>query len=287
LLSLLLSANCLFAVVPKFKAPEVPDFSRYQGILKRMPFGAPPPAGGEAQTSAADARTAAQELKEQQMLARKINMSCVNITPSGRAAVGFTDLSTKPPVNYYILVGDEAGGWTLKSADYDEEWAELERDGTTIYVKLGQGLMAEPPPSAEKIVVAEQSAKQKKSTPIEKPAGDEETERVILTPEEHFVQHESFELLDGIPNPVSPPGNLSEQEQAEIVATRREMLKARRSGQDTTSYRERLQAKLEQAQKKQEERDQATTLELKRIAEQVAVETLEERLKQVDDLLKE
>ena len=140
-------ANIATAVVPEFKAPKVPDFSRYQTILNRMPFGAPPPDPGTT-ISPEDAKTAAQVAREQQQLARKLNMSCVNITPSGKPAVGFTDLSQKPAVNFYLLVGASAGGWTLKSANYEEEWAELEKDGTTIFVKLGQGLMAEPPKTA-------------------------------------------------------------------------------------------------------------------------------------------
>jgi hypothetical protein len=140
----LLTVATVQAISEGFKTPETPAFSRYEGILNRMPFGAAPPPQAAAGTLT-DARTTAQDLKDQQLLARQINMSCVNITPSGIAAVGFTDMAEKPPANYYLLVGDDANGWTVKSADYEEEWAELEKEGTTIFVKLGQGLMAEPP----------------------------------------------------------------------------------------------------------------------------------------------
>ncbi|MDA3926532.1 MAG: hypothetical protein PF904_17715 [Kiritimatiellae bacterium] len=146
-----MGAANLSALSTGFKTPEVPPFSRYQGILNRMPFGAAP-AAAPAMINPIDAKTAAQAMKEQQLLARKINMSCVNITPAGTSAVGFTDLSVKPPVNYYLLVGDDSNGWTVLDANYEEEWAELEKDGTAIYVKLGEGLMVEPPGS--KAVVA-------------------------------------------------------------------------------------------------------------------------------------
>lgn len=122
-------------------------FSHYESILERMPFGELPDKFGES----IDPNAAKQEalLKaEQEKLARKINMSAVNITPQGDTAIGFTDLSSKPPVSYYLLVGTESGGWKVNSANYEEETAEIEKDGVIISLQLGKGLVSKSPAPA-------------------------------------------------------------------------------------------------------------------------------------------
>ena len=129
------------------------SFSDYQTILDRMPFGQPPPPAPAVSPDAA-APTDAQTLAEQQKLAKQVNMSCVNVTPDGGTAIGFTDLSDKTPVNYYLLVGASAGGWTVVSADYDEEWAQIAKEGVTITLKLGKGLI-DAPPKHHPVAVAE------------------------------------------------------------------------------------------------------------------------------------
>ncbi len=121
-----------------------PPFSYYQPILERMPFGELPADTGAAVDPNA-AREDARLKGEQEKLARQINMSAVNVTPQGQTAIGFTDLSVKPPVSYYLLVGNEAGGWRVLSADYEAETAEIEKDGITIALKLGKGLVPSEP----------------------------------------------------------------------------------------------------------------------------------------------
>jgi hypothetical protein len=117
-----------------------PPFSYYQPILERMPFGERPADTGPAVDPNA-AREEARLKGEQEKLARQINMSAVNVTPQGQTAIGFTDLSAKPPASYYLTVGSEAGGWRVLSADYESETAEIEKDGITIALKLGKGLV--------------------------------------------------------------------------------------------------------------------------------------------------
>ena len=136
----------LRASAPAGEPYSPPPFGHYQPILDRMPFGALP-----ANFNAADpavAQTEAQAKAEQQALAKKVNMSAVNVTPDGATAIGFTDLSVNPPVNYYVRVGDSAGGWTVLSADYDEELASIEKEGVAITLKLGQGLVDTPATNA-------------------------------------------------------------------------------------------------------------------------------------------
>ena len=92
----------------------LPPYSDYQPILDRMPFGALPVGFGQA-PAVVPSQTEAQVQAEQQKLAKQINMSCINVTPEGTTAIGFTDLEAKPPVNFYLLVGTSAGGWTVNA----------------------------------------------------------------------------------------------------------------------------------------------------------------------------
>ena len=129
---------------------SLPPFGHYQPILDRMPFGALPPNFNAAQADAAELKNEAQEKAEQQKLAKQVNMSAVNVTPDGSTAIGFTDLSQKPPVNYYLLVGSEADGWKVLSADYDAETATIEKEGVAITLQLGKGMVdpSAPAPAA-------------------------------------------------------------------------------------------------------------------------------------------
>lgn len=145
-----LVALCLFSVCAALSGPVAtattepfspPPFGHYQPILDRMPFGSLPANFGQAPVDPAAAQTAAQLQAEQQKLAKQITMSAVNITPDGQTAIGFTDLSAKPPINYFLLVGASANGWKVVSADYDDEIATLEKDNVTITLQLGKGLV--------------------------------------------------------------------------------------------------------------------------------------------------
>ena len=258
-------ANMASAVVPEFKAPETPDFSRYQGILNRMPFGAPPPDPGSI-VSTLDAKTAAQEAKDQQMLARKLNMSCVNITPSGTPAVGFTDLSVKPPVNYYLLVGGSGGGWTLEDANYDEEWAELEKEGTTIFVKLGKGLMAEPPVK-KKEAQTSVSAKKKELRNHKKISElTDEEKAALLIPEFGTVRLAS--------DPNMPPSPLpTPQEEARQLKVAEDIARIKAEGGSIRSYKAQLR---ERYLKEQEEKAQLEELARQKVEELAQKATAEE-----------
>ncbi len=139
-------AAVVLAVAVRYSLASVayqpPPFDRYQVILDRMPFGLPP-ANFDPNFDPDSARAEAQAQAEQQRLAQQINMSAVAITPGGKTAIGFTDLNTKPPVNYYLLVGESSNGWQVKEADFDAETATIEKDGVSITLKLGQGLVAD------------------------------------------------------------------------------------------------------------------------------------------------
>jgi hypothetical protein len=116
---------------------EIPfEESPYPGILERMPFGAPPSASSlnDANTAITDAKT----IEEQKKLADSFSWTAINITPEGKTAIGFTDLTpNKPPESYYITVGESANNWKLIQADYATETATIEKDGIQISLKFG------------------------------------------------------------------------------------------------------------------------------------------------------
>ncbi|MBO4286889.1 MAG: hypothetical protein J5985_01845 [Kiritimatiellae bacterium] len=124
---------------------------RYQSILDRMPFGPLPPnfsENGDPEPAPAmteeELKTAEEVRVEQQQLAKGVKVSCVNINPDGEVMVGFTDTNEKPPINFYMAVGDERKGWSIVDADYDKEWAQLKKDDIVITMKLGEGLIDAP-----------------------------------------------------------------------------------------------------------------------------------------------
>ena len=119
---------------------QIAAFAPYQAIIDRMPFGEPV-AENVAAVQTADQIEMA---KQEQELARRIGMCAVNITPGG-VKVGFIDNSANPPKNYYLAVGESADGFALVDASYEDECATLEKDGVTITLKLGEGLVTQQP----------------------------------------------------------------------------------------------------------------------------------------------
>ena len=119
----------------------LPPFSHYAVILDRKPFGdVAKPGSNEAAVPQPD-QAAIEQAKVEQALAKQVDMVAVNRTPRGKIAVGFVDKSAKPPRNFYLNVGESAGGFTVVEADFTEETATLEKDGVSIQLKLGKGLV--------------------------------------------------------------------------------------------------------------------------------------------------
>ena len=119
---------------------ELPPFSHYSVILDRKPFGdLSKPAAPEPVPQPDQA--AIEQAKEEQALARQIDMVAVNRTPRGKIAVGFIDKGAKPPRNYYLNVGESSGGFTVVEADFTEETATIEKEGVSISLKLGKGMI--------------------------------------------------------------------------------------------------------------------------------------------------
>lgn len=243
-----------------------PPFSRYAPILERMPFGALPEKFGET----IDPNAAKQDLllkAEQQKLASSINMSAVNITPQGATAIGFTDLSAKPPVSYYLLVGSEAGGWKVKSADYDAETAEIEKDGVSIALQLNKGPGETPPPPAAPAktppVNSMLTAQRGRSTPV--PHG-----AAVATPPRPAVGNL------GSSGSASAIRDKLRAAQAAHAATQAEASTDGNEG-DNRSYMERLrERKIEQA-KALESAQSAQRQQLEKLAREVASKEIEKQ----------
>ena len=134
-----IAAACL-AQAENVAEGGLPPFSYYAVILDRKPFGdLTKPTTSEPVPQPDQA--AIEQAKEEQALARQIDMVAVNRTPRGKIAVGFIDKGAKPPRNHYLNVGESSGGFTVVEADFTEETATIEKDGVSIQLKLGKGMI--------------------------------------------------------------------------------------------------------------------------------------------------
>lgn len=128
--------------------PADPRFERYKTIMDRMPFGPEPAnfdpdgnnsrgAGGAGDVD--EAALEAQLSEEAQRILASVRVSALNMTPSGKVAVGFIDSSQQPAVTYYMKVGESRNGWSVKDADMKAMTVTLEKDGVEATMKLGEG----------------------------------------------------------------------------------------------------------------------------------------------------
>jgi hypothetical protein len=244
-------------------------FEHYQPILDRMPFGEPPPAANA--NAAAPAATDAQTQADQQKLAKQINMSCINVTPGGLTAIGFTDLGEKPPQNYYLVVGDNGGGWTVLNADYDEEWAQIEKDGVTITLKLGKGLI-DAPPAAEKAAATAQAPAA--AEPAAAPSDPAASEPFRLKP--GLVRRPAGSSRAPL-NVVSLHRNAQETDQI-----RQEIKKLADEGGDVGSYMERLRERKAKEKAEKDVAEKAARDQLQELARKITEEELKKREREIN-----
>lgn len=128
---------CLFLALA-VKAEKF-TFDYYQSILDRMMFGRPPSNFDPTKNPSEVTKQSEKELtKEQEQIKSAIHFSVINVTPSGKTAVGFTDNSDpKAPVSYYLKEGECSGGWTVKAADALKAWMKIEKNGIEVELTLG------------------------------------------------------------------------------------------------------------------------------------------------------
>ena len=120
---------------------------RYRTITDRMPFGREPagfdpdsPGSVSAAAASAEGAAAAEAARteEEQRLIASVRVSALNVTPSGRIAVGFVDASKQPETVYYLKVGDSLDGWKVEDADLEAQSVKLSHGGVEATVKLGE-----------------------------------------------------------------------------------------------------------------------------------------------------
>ncbi len=106
------------------------DFSRYDVILSRRPFGDAPVADASAGASiqVATGPSFADTL-------RIVALTC----SQGDIRVGFVDSSKTPPKTYFLYVGENQDGIEVLSANYEAEEAVLRKEGEERTLRIGGG----------------------------------------------------------------------------------------------------------------------------------------------------
>ncbi len=105
-------------------------------------FGVPPagfdPTKPPSEVSRSGSKAEQELTKEQEKLKSSIAFSVINVTPEGETAVGFTDKSDpKVPHHYYLRVGEERDGWTVKEADAAAKTMTIVRGELEVSLTLG------------------------------------------------------------------------------------------------------------------------------------------------------
>ncbi|NQT94497.1 MAG: hypothetical protein HQ559_17205 [Lentisphaerae bacterium] len=108
----------------------VQDFSHYEVIIQRKPFGEPPAKPVVVPPPAPPVQPA-----RPPPFVRTLRM--VGITDSKYGVrVGIVDISKKPPTSYYMAIDDIEDGIHLLDGDYDEEAALVRKDGKEWWLYL-------------------------------------------------------------------------------------------------------------------------------------------------------
>ena len=116
--------------------------SPYQSIIDRQMFGPLPPGFDPTKSPNEVQKMSSKEEKqltqEQEKLQSAIHFSVINVTPEGATAVGFTDNSDpKTPKHYYLKVGEERDGWTVKEANAEEATMTIVKGEIEVSLTLG------------------------------------------------------------------------------------------------------------------------------------------------------
>lgn len=99
---------------------RVEEFSRYEVILSRRPFGEPPP----------EVAATVDPKPVQTGPSFADSLKLVALTYSqGDVRVGFIETSMQPPKTYFLFVGESQDGIEVVSASYDDEQVVLRKDG--------------------------------------------------------------------------------------------------------------------------------------------------------------
>lgn len=124
---IIIAVVCGFSVLQAFSVPEMQDFSRYEVILQRRPFGAPP----------------AREIAPPPPVApvddpfKSLRLVGITRGDEGDLSVGIADIAANPPRSIFLTMGESYDGLTLLDADYDLEGALIRKDMNDKWLYLG------------------------------------------------------------------------------------------------------------------------------------------------------
>jgi len=108
------------------------DFSRYQVILDREPFGSPPPAPEPGPEPESDPP------QPPPPVVRELRLCAIRENVGGELRVGFVNIREKPQKFYWLYVGESSDdGIEVVDADYGEEKALLRKDGHEFWLEMG------------------------------------------------------------------------------------------------------------------------------------------------------
>ena len=110
-------------------AVDYTDFSRYDVILQRKPFGVPPPPPSEAPPPAPPKPVGPPAF------IKALRLVAITYSKFG-LKVGFLDITKKPPKSYYLRVGQSEDGIVVVDADYDQEGALLRKGDEEHWIYL-------------------------------------------------------------------------------------------------------------------------------------------------------
>lgn len=258
------------AVVTKTESPRknnfAPDFSRYQVILDRMPFGTP------AQLENPRNAAATNRLAEMTMT-RQIRLCAVTRTEQGVAA-GLIDSSYKPPRNYYLYVGDEMDDLKLVSASVEEETAVIERNGVQqTFTLTGVKTAAAPPTAGNTNLRPGASASRNTTESRLPPTADSNGSAAIPLPAT-------------AQRPITPRSSLSISPMSarieEMRKTREDIAKIRESGGDVGSYMSRLRERRAKESAERAEAEKSARESLQDLARQLTADELAKREREIN-----
>lgn len=131
-----------FALTVLIGAPVVlgtlAEKETYQAIIDAKPF------GDMAESVNTDTVQAAEQQKQREEIAQKFRMCGITDMPDGSRKIAFLDETSGAMASYLLGEGETQNGFTLVTADYDREYATLEKNGLTFTLGLGKGLIDTP-----------------------------------------------------------------------------------------------------------------------------------------------
>ncbi len=104
-----------------------PDFSHYEIILQRKPFGAPPPV--------VIVQPPQPTIAPEDAFIKNLRLCAITEDDDG-IRVGLVDLMAKPPKSYFLYVGDIEDGIELVQADYAKESALLRKGVEEYWISM-------------------------------------------------------------------------------------------------------------------------------------------------------